>query len=461
MEWHLATPPRPKLCTFDAMIRFPHHFGLLSMGRTLCQAAIAALLLAFGSAAAAAVPLQCGEDSLEDNDTCGTALPISTPFSAAGLAVYKTDSDYYSLTVAPGQELQIDLFFLHLTADVDLFLYDLAGPCGGLTALSRSDSSSNDESLRWVNTGNSPVDVAIKVLVFPGSLAQCNNYEILVTLGLPVDLCDASVSDDPFEDNDICMAAFPIQFGLIQDLWVSRDDSDFWSFTVQPGDAVDAQIFFSDAVSDLDIFLYDAAGPCGGGFATGELATGFTQTDNERIIWTNTGSTARNVILQVIVFFSGSCNNYDMEIDVAGGGLGTNYCLAEPNSTGVIGLISAAGTTSVAMNDLRLSAKQLPTNAFGFFLNSLTQGFVAGPGNSDGNLCLGGSVGRHSQMIQNSGGGGSISITLDLTALPQPMGFVSASAGETWHFQAWHRDTASGGGVTSNFTNGITLMLTN
>lgn len=33
------------------------------------------------------------------------------------------------------------------------------------------------------------------------------------------------------------------------------------------------------------------------------------------------------------------------------------------------------------------------------------------------------------------------------------------SAGETWHFQAWHRDSGSMGG-TSNFTNGLEIVFT-
>jgi hypothetical protein len=452
------------------MTRHAPHCGLIStslrrltslLGTASSGVFLAVLFVSFGSAASAA-PLQCGEDNLEDNDTCATALAIATPFSRSGLAVYKTDNDYYSVTVPPGEELQVDIFFTHQVADVDLFVYDLNGPCGGLlTFLTRSDSSSNDESVSWLNTSSSPVDVAIKVLVFPGSIAQCNNYDIQVTLGIPVDPCDSMLSDDPFEDNDVCMAAFPAPAGVTQNLWVSRDDPDFWSFTVQPGEAVDAQIYFSDIASDLDIFLYDAAGPCGEGFGTGELASGFTQTDNERIIWTNTGSTARNLILQVYVFVSGTCNNYDLDIDIAGGGLGTNYCLANPNSSGNISLISAAGTTSMSANDLRLSAQQLPQNAFGFFLNSRTQAFVPNPAGSEGNLCLGGSVGRFNELIQNSGGGGRIAINVDLNAMPQPNGPVGANAGETWYFQAWHRDSTASGGVTSNFSNAILLVLTN
>ena len=428
-------------------------------GRTVST--LGALAVAFGSAASAA-PLQCGEDSFENNDTCATAHLISAPFSASGLAVYKSDSDYFTITVPPGQEIQIDAFFSHSTADVDLFLYDLNGPCGGLLDnLSTSVSSTNDESINWHNNGNAPVEVAMKVLVFPGSIADCNNYDLQVTMGVPFEPCDPSASDDSFEDNDSCAAAISAPIGVTPGLWASNQDRDFWSFTVQPGEAVDAQIFFSDSVADLDMILWDAAGPCGGGFGSGELAAGFSQTDNERIIWSNTGSMARTLVLEVYAFSNSDCNNYDLSIDFAGGGIGTNYCVAAPNSTGVISLISAAGNTSVSQNDLRLSAKQLPQDSFGFFLASQTQSFVTNPGGSQGNLCLGGSIGRFNEMIQNTGGSGRLDINVDLNAVPQPDGPVPASSGETWHFQVWHRDTSPTGASSSNFTNGILLVLTN
>jgi uncharacterized NAD-dependent epimerase/dehydratase family protein len=46
----------------------------------------------------------------------------------------------------------------------------------------------------------------------------------------------------------------------------------------------------------------------------------------------------------------------------------------------------------------------------------------------------------------------------NLTAFPSPawMG-VAVAAGETWSFQAWHRD-AIGGNATSNFTVGLEVL---
>jgi hypothetical protein len=150
---------------------------------------------------------------------------------------------------------------------------------------------------------------------------------------------------------------------------------------------------------------------------------------------------------------------YDnLVVEVPTGTLGTNYCTAVANSTGNTADISATGSDVAANNDVTLLANELPNNAFGFFLTSQTQGFIQNPGGSMGNLCLTGSIGRYvgPGQIQNSGGTGSISLVLDLTQTPQPTGFVSVQAGQTWNFTAWHRDSV-GGTATSNFSDGLSI----
>jgi hypothetical protein len=145
-------------------------------------------------------------------------------------------------------------------------------------------------------------------------------------------------------------------------------------------------------------------------------------------------------------------------IDGGGGSLGSNYCTTNPNSTGASSSISAQGSATVAMNNVTLMCSNLPLNAFAFFLTSRTQGFVANPGGSQGNLCLAGAIGRYvgPGQIQNSGATGAISLVLDLTVQPTPTGPVPVMAGETWNFQCWHRD-AVGGTATSNFSNGLEI----
>jgi hypothetical protein len=141
-----------------------------------------------------------------------------------------------------------------------------------------------------------------------------------------------------------------------------------------------------------------------------------------------------------------------------GGGVGTNYCTTNVNSTGVAASIAGTGSASLAANDLGVVCTQMPLNAAGYFLTSTTQGFTPNPGSSAGNLCLGGAIGRYSPQIMNSGTTGSISIPIDLAALPTPTGPVAGVAGQTWNFQCWFRDTV-GGSATSNFSNGLAVTL--
>ena len=132
--------------------------------------------------------------------------------------------------------------------------------------------------------------------------------------------------------------------------------------------------------------------------------------------------------------------------------VGTNYCgPANANSTGNSATISSWGLPEVVANKLTLIANGMPAGEMGYFLCSMTAGFVPSPGASQGNLCLGGKIGRFAKQLQTSDNSGEFSIPVDLSALPvwrnQP-----AVAGQTWNFQAWFKD-----GKSSNFTDGLAL----
>jgi len=137
------------------------------------------------------------------------------------------------------------------------------------------------------------------------------------------------------------------------------------------------------------------------------------------------------------------------------GTIGFSYCgPAVPNSSGGPAEIRATGSDVVADADFHLVAEQLPPNQFGYFLTSKTQGFVANPGGSQGNLCLGGVIGRFASQVQSSGAAGSFTIQVDLTKLPPPLN-VPVLPGDTWSFQAWFRDKNPS--TTSNFTDGVSV----
>jgi len=146
-------------------------------------------------------------------------------------------------------------------------------------------------------------------------------------------------------------------------------------------------------------------------------------------------------------------------IEFSSGALGTNYCAANPNSTGAAGSMSASGSPVAANDDLTLTCAEMPNNAFGFFLTSLNQGFVSNPGGSQGNLCLGGAIGRYvgPGQIQQSGSAGEVSLLLVLGQTPTPTGPVVVIAGDTWNYQCWFRDSV-GGQAVSNFSDGLEVL---
>ena len=88
-------------------------------------------------------------------------------------------------------------------------------------------------------------------------------------------------------------------------------------------------------------------------------------------------------------------------------------------------------------------------------MNSDTQGFIPFPGGSQGNLCLGGFIGRHTKQLGNSGSSGVLSIAVDLANLPRPSGPYQVLTGETWNFTCWFRDKNPT--ATSNFSDGISI----
>lgn len=148
---------------------------------------------------------------------------------------------------------------------------------------------------------------------------------------------------------------------------------------------------------------------------------------------------------------------YDnLEVTAPATTIGMNYCSAVPNSTGSIGTMSGSGSNVAAVNNVTLTASQLPLNQFGIFVVSRNQGFVPSPPGSNGNLCLGGVIGRYqgASQIQSSGPAGEISLTINVTTIPLGGGIASAMAGDQFNFQAWHRDNV---GFGSNFTDGLQI----
>ncbi|MEZ6016739.1 MAG: VCBS repeat-containing protein [Planctomycetota bacterium] len=137
--------------------------------------------------------------------------------------------------------------------------------------------------------------------------------------------------------------------------------------------------------------------------------------------------------------------------------LGSVYCTSNPNSTGVNGQLRVTGTATSSLNAITLNASDLPLSTFGFFITSRTADMVSNPAGSQGVLCLGGSIGRYQNEIRFTGVTGRFKVTIDLDSMPTPTSSVPVLVGQTWRFQAWHRDSV-GGTATSNFTDATAVL---
>ena len=138
-----------------------------------------------------------------------------------------------------------------------------------------------------------------------------------------------------------------------------------------------------------------------------------------------------------------------LEIEVSG----EVGCAGYLNSTGVAGRVRGLGSRAVADNAFELQASRLPLDSFGYFIVGATGAYVQFPGGQPGAICMSGPIGRFigPGEVQNSGGSGTITVPIDLGQVPTNPGFESVLAGETRHFQLWHRDVTTGG-PSSNFT---------
>jgi hypothetical protein len=393
-------------------------------------------------------PAVCFPDALEPNNTCATARSVA-PGLFVNLEAANGDLDHYRITVPPNRQVTVDVLFTHANGDVDARLF--AAGCGNL--LASSTSSTNDEHLVWTNNGASSVDVIAQVVNFAG--AGCFDYDLRVTVA--DDPC-ATTPDDQYEPNDTCAQAAPAPGGLQFGLFVSKTDPDHFLVNVGPGATITVNAYFSHALGDIDVYLYDRNLACGS--AGNYLARGFSSTDDELVVWQNNTIVPIEVAVRIEVF-SGSatnCNSYLLQIPAGQGNApGTNFCgPAVLNSMGLPARISTLGSARVLDQDLSLVARDLPLFSNGYFIVSSNAGTVPNPGGSLGNLCLYPPYGRFIAQTQSSGISGLVTIPLDLQALPQPSGPVIVQPGQTWRFQYWYRDSLAGI-PTSNFTDAVAV----
>lgn len=201
-------------------------------------------------------------------------------------------------------------------------------------------------------------------------------------------------------------------------------------------------MFVDDAAGDFRLTAGSPAIDAGDDFLLPLASTGDGNGQRRRVDDPNTPGTGAVVDIGAYEF--------------AAGALGTIFCQAIPNSSGNRGQIDAYGSRNTQQNNVTLRATKLPPGQFGIFIVSRDARFV--PGTTAPNLCLSSGIGRligPGQVLQ-ADASGRFSLQLDVNAIPIGGNLFSAQPGESWSFQAWHRDIG-GSHPSSNLTDGTTV----
>jgi hypothetical protein len=125
------------------------------------------------------------------------------------------------------------------------------------------------------------------------------------------------------------------------------------------------------------------------------------------------------------------------------------YCPSTLNSSGARGDLEPTGSTSIALNAAGFLASDLPKSTVGALVFGSQSAWLPF---GDGTLCVSGE--RYTPGAFHTAGTGSALQKLDFTGAPSQGGVITA--GSTWYFQVWYRDTQSAGAQV-NTTNAVKL----
>ena len=185
------------------------------------------------------------DDVFEPNDTRAAARLVTSGQTVPGVVCAGND-DYFSIDVAPGARIDVDVWFPHAAGDLDVTLFNPDGSVN-VTAASADDN----EAFDVVAT-----QAGVYALRVSGVGVASNTYQLTIqTTGSPP-VCP----DDVFEPNDTRAAAQPLTSGQTVPGVVCSGNEDFFSIDASAGTHIDVDVLFSNASGDLDVTLFNPDG---------------------------------------------------------------------------------------------------------------------------------------------------------------------------------------------------------
>jgi hypothetical protein len=211
------------------------------------------------------VPAVCVDDAFEPDDVAADAHLVVADGLYAGQACLG-DSDWYSVEVAAGEQLSLELFEDETDGNVELAVFD--GTFAPLTF-----GGVDEYNLAVTADDTVYVEVRLGSDDAGGGGAA---YELSVQRQ-PVTVCPS----DGFEPNDSQSTAVLIAPGLYSDLGACFDSGEDWyAFQVGSGQVIDVFLNFLHEDADVDVDLYNPGGA--------RLARAESANDDESIVYTAT-----------------------------------------------------------------------------------------------------------------------------------------------------------------------------
>lgn len=251
------------------------------------------------------IEVACADDAFEDDDDPYTANPIASGQSVGAWSC-RGDADWYTITAAAGQVIDLTATFDPSLGDLDLRLYNTIG-----ALVDTADfASSSPEVISHTAATSGPyfLEVYNDGIVTPGA-----GYALAANVSTPV-LC----APDLLEPNDVAGSAVVLAAGSWSNLTAcSAADYDWYAVDLAVGQTVEIDLLFDNGEGDIDAWLLTAPYPNDTSlFNQYYVARGATGTDNEHLVWTS-GVAARHWLAVKLYADAGGGqvgNSYDLVI---------------------------------------------------------------------------------------------------------------------------------------------------
>lgn len=217
------------------------------------------------------VPDPCDDDIFDrdaPNDVVGDATGVedgnTTGVQYGGLQICGGDDDWYTIQLAEGDGLEVDIRFEHGEGDLDMQLVRLVD--GAEPAFVDSSVSVRDSETVYLRRAAEAGTYAVQVFGYNGAAAA---YDMTVNV---FSRCTDDLEGPSGEHGDDAASATRLP-PVDQTRQICDYDDDYYTFDVAERTDVRIQVLFGHADGDIDIALLDENGA--------QVATGVSSDDNE------------------------------------------------------------------------------------------------------------------------------------------------------------------------------------